>query len=297
MNSPPALTVFAPAKINLYLHVIARLQNGYHALDSLIAFTDIGDDIRITPAQSLQFSVEGPFASGFRPSELSAEPSSSNLVVKAVWRLAKLYHRSPDIHIHLTKNLPLGAGIGGGSSDAAAVIWGLLTFWGLPKDDPALMPLLTQLGADVPVCFSCETARIRGIGDILDPVPDIPETPFVLIYPGAPCPTADVFMRFGGAFSTAVTLPDDWDHMHGFLQRQRNDLRDAALEIVPDIRNALNMLETASGCSLARLSGSGSSCFGLFDTEDHAHEAAKDIAAENPDWWVKAGWIGRTQRY
>ena len=294
------LTVFAPAKINLYLHVTGRLDNGYHTLDSLIAFADIGDQLEISASPDFRLEIDGPFARSFAPKELDSSPSSSNLVTQAAWSLARASQKVPNVHARLTKNLPLGSGLGGGSSDAAAVIWALLEWWDLPKDMRYLPGLMARLGADVPVCLHCKSARVRGIGDILDPVPHIPETPIVLIYPGKPCPTKDVFRRFTGAHKESIPLPaqfEDIDALAAFLENTQNDLLPAARDIVPAIDNALKALETQSGCRIARLSGSGSSCFGLFADDTHARKAADVLADENPDWWVRAGWLGRPERY
>ncbi len=295
-----SLSVFAPSKINLYLHVTGRLDNGYHTLDSLIAFADIGDSLDIAASPDFQFDVSGPFAGSFSPKELDSSPSSANLVVRAAWALSQAAHKPPNIRASLTKNLPLGSGLGGGSSDAAAVIWGLLEWWGLPKTQRYLPGLMARLGADIPVCLPCRAARIRGIGDVIDPVPDIPETPIVLVHPGKPCATADVFMRYSGVHREPLPLPTRFDTLNdlvAFLEGTGNDLTQTACEIVPEIRNALQGLEAQTGCRLSRLSGSGSSCFGLFEHEHEAQNAAKAMAEENPDWWVHAGWLGRPERY
>ena len=294
------LRVFAPAKINLYLHVTGRLDHGYHTLDSLIAFTDIGDQLTLSPSPDFQFTVDGVFAKSFGAKDLDASPSSSNLVVQATWTLARIAQKTPDVHAHLTKDLPLGSGIGGGSSDAAAMIWGLTEWWNLPKNASYLPELLAKLGADVPVCLPCQSARVRGIGDILDPVPAIPETPIVLVYPGKPCSTADVFMRYQGDFKATREMPagfGDFDHFIGFLEETENDLLTAACESVPEIANILQALSHQKGCALSRLTGSGSSCFGLFEHEHDAAQAAESIREDNPDWWVHAGWLGRPERY
>lgn len=290
-----SLKVFAPAKINLYLHVTKRLDNGYHALDSLVSFADIGDEIEISSSDRFEFSVDGPTAGVLRGRDLDAGPQSSNLVVKAVWRLAQVTGRAPDVSIHLTKHLPAGAGIGGGSSDAAAVIWGLCQLWDIPKDAGFVRELLISLGADVPICFAAETARITGIGDVFEPVPALPDIPIVLVYPGKPCSTVDVFRRFEGSFRDLTALPKDIDVQ--FLKRCRNDLLPSAEFLVPEIDNVLRGLDAQDGCLLSRMSGSGSCCFGLFDSESLAMHAESVMASDNPDWWVKTGWLGRTTRY
>lgn len=298
------LSIFAPAKINLYLHVIGRLDNGYHTLDSLVAFADIGDKVDICApevlGQDFKFQVSGPFAKRFSAKELDSSPSSSNLVVRVTWALAQAAQKTPNLYARLTKNLPLGSGLGGGSSDAAAMIWGLLQWWDLPPSTRYLPGLMARLGADIPVCLPCKSARIRGIGDILDPVPELPEVPIVLVYPGKPCSTGDVFMRFSGTFREPQPLPgrfENLDALVAFLKTTQNDLMDAACDVVPEIGNALHALDSQAGCKLARLTGSGSSCFGLFEHVHEAQNAAEVIAQENPDWWVQAGLLGSPERY
>ncbi|MGB4057286.1 MAG: 4-(cytidine 5'-diphospho)-2-C-methyl-D-erythritol kinase [Alphaproteobacteria bacterium] len=295
-----SLNVFAPAKVNLYLHVTGRLDNGYHTLDSLVAFTDIGDQIEITPAPEFQFSIDGPYAKGFSPKEIDHSPDSSNLVVQAAWALARMAQKIPSVHIRLTKNLPLASGLGGGSSDAAAVIWGLLEWWKLPRDTQGLQSLMTRLGADVPACFSCRPSRLRGIGDILDPTPPMGEVPIILINPGKPCMTADVFSRFTGGFREPVALPKNLETLNdllGFLDKQNNDLLKPALDTVPEIKNVLQSLSASKSCLLSRMTGSGASCFGLFKTQEEAKETAKKIQNDKPGWWIKSGWLNRPERY
>lgn len=294
------IRVFAPAKINLYLHVLQKLSNGYHALDSLMSFADIGDEIIISPSPSFQFKVSGPMAGAFSARDLDHGPQSSNLVVKAAWRLARLAERTPNVCVELVKVLPLGAGIGGGSSDAAAVIWGLCGLWDIPRDADFVQELLASLGADVPVCFAACNARIRGVGDVLEDAPALPEMPIVLVYPGKPCSTVDVFQRFNGEMREPIALPrslSDFRAAIKFLRRTDNALLMASIGVVPEIENILTQMGAHDGCAIARMSGSGSCCFGLFSSESEAMSAASDLSRENPDWWVDTGWLGRGLRY
>lgn len=294
------LTIFAPAKINLYLHVTGRLDNGYHTLDSLVVFADIGDRVEIEPSPDFKFRVQGPFASGFGPKELDASPNSSNLIVQAAWALARAAQKVPNISVTLTKNLPLASGIGGGSADAAAMLWGLLEWWGLSSQAHYLPGLMSRLGADVPVCLPCKPTRVRGIGDVLDPVSPMPEIPVVLVNPGKPCPTANVFAHYEGGYKEPRAFADNLENFNdliSFLREQSNDLYEPARRSVPEIDNVINTLSVQKGCAIARLSGAGATCFGLFENENAAQSAAKTIANENPDWWVKAGWINRPERY
>ncbi len=294
------VTVFAPAKLNLYLHVLGRMDNGYHDLDSLIAFADIGDEIKISPSADFEFEVSGPFAAAFSAKEMDASPHSSNIVVKAVWAMARAAKRAPNFKVTLEKNLPMGAGIGGGSSDAAALIWGLCELWDIPRNAPFLLPLMMQLGADVPVCLNCQSAQVRGAGEKILQGPDFDEVPIVMIYPGKHCSTPAVFKHFGGEFLPAVDVPERFESFEAlieFLRGTSNSLSLPASDHVPDIENVLNALNAENACALARMTGSGSSCFGLFKTMKDAQKTAARLEADNPDWWVKTAWLGRPERY
>lgn len=300
VEKPRALTVFAPAKINLYLHVTDKRQSGYHELDSLISFADVGDEIRIESANTFQFEINGPFAGALKGKDASAEPDSSNLAVKAVWALSHLLGKAASLKLTLTKNLPLGAGIGGGSADAAATLWGLLEFWDQSKNIEGLDALMLKLGADVPVCFSCTGRRVEGIGEVISDAPALPEMPIVLIYPGKPCHTGKIFDYVGTPYTLPAALPKSFEALDSvvrFLQDTQNDLTAVALKVVPEIHNVLSALKRQDGCLLSRMSGSGSSCFGLFTDEATAQTAASALAQENPDWWVQCSWLGRCGRY
>ena len=293
-------TVFAPAKINLSLHVLKRKRDGYHTLESLIAFADIGDTIRIVPSDHFSFKLDGPFAKAFNDQDRRHDKDSGNLVVRAAQNLAAIARKSLDFEITLTKNIPLASGLGGGSADAAAVLHGLADIWGVSRDAQFWPVLLRNLGADVPVCMDCQPALVRGIGEILDPVPALPEIPVVIVNPLKPCPTKAVFLHnkcIQPRESAPVPEHADYRDFILYLKSLRNDLEAAASEIVPEIHNILNALSVQDGCDLARLSGSGASCYGLFATEDQAMDAKKQIHQENPDWWVEAGWLNRIARY
>ncbi len=294
------INVFAPAKINLYLHVTGRLESGYHTLDSLVAFADIGDHITIQPADELSFDITGPYARAFSKMAHDTSRASENLVIRAIHGLSEMMGEKPNVKIKLHKNLPLSSGIGGGSSDAAATLWGLLELWEIPSASPSLQGMMSRLGADVPVCFACQPKRIRGIGDVLDSVPHLPEIPIVLVNPLKQCATAEVFAFFSGAYKEPIPLPEDlgtYNSLISFLKEHENDLHKAACQIVPEIDNISNTLSSQKGCGLARLSGSGATCFGLFEDEAHAKMAVQNIRQDNPDWWVKTGWLNRPERY
>ena len=299
-----SLNIFSPAKINLYLHITGRLDNGYHTLDSLAGFVDIGDHLTIVPSDNFNFKIDGPFAGSFHAKEMDSSPSSSNIAVKAAWDLSRAVQKVLNVDITLTKNLPLSSGIGGGSANAAAVVWGLLDFWDIPPRSmiggDTIEELTLKLGADVPVCFQCEPARMRGIGEVLDPAPMMEEISIILIHPGKPCNTAQIFSHYLGEFRDQISLPHDlrdFDDFILFLQNQNNDLYAPACAVVPGIKNVISALNGYKGCAIARMSGSGSTCFGLFKDETDAQAAAQDIAEHNPDWWVQCGFLNRPKRY
>ncbi len=294
------LNVFAPAKVNLYLHITEKLSNGYHALDSLVAFVDIGDKIKIEPANELTFQITGPYAGSFKGTDLDCSKASSNLVIRAAFSLAKAANKTPDIKITLEKNLPLASGLGGGSADAAATIWGLCEWWKISKKSDYIHDILSELGADAPVCFQCLPARLKGIGDVFENAPIFSETPIVLVNPEKACPTPLVFERGTQDFKKIIELPsrlDNFDDLIVFLENTDNSLYQSACQIVPEIENIQRAIGLQAGCRLARMSGAGATCFGLFRTENQAQEAAKNIAYENPDWWVESGLLNRPERY
>ncbi len=292
------ITVFAPAKINLFLHLTGRRNNGYHTLQNLIGFADVGDIVEIEPAQNFMFSVEGPFADALKK---DGAHSDKNLVVKAAYGLAEIVDKPLDVHIRLHKNLPIASGLGGGSSDAAATIWGLQEYWGLSRDTPYLWPLLTRLGADVPVCLHCQPQLAEGIGEELSPAPLMPEVPVLLVNPLQSCSTAEVFLRSSGkVYKDSIVPPPGFSSVYeivAFLNTCDNDLFDSAATLLPEIKNIIAALETQKECLFARMSGSGASCFGFFETMNEAQKAGKIIAGDNPDWWVKTAWLNRPELY
>lgn len=302
---PPAraMTIFAPAKVNLFLHVTGRRPDGYHLLDSLVMFADIGDRIRIEPASTFSFAVDGPFSESFVAGERDAGIESTNLAVRAVRALAEKTGREPRFRLTLSKNLPLGAGMGGGSSDAAAVLWGLMDLWNISPQAPFLPDLMMSLGADVPVCFSARSVLMRGIGEALSALPDLPEIPVVLAWPGRPSNTALAFKAFrdsGAPFRPPLTLPEDLSDLASitaFLKTTGNDLLEPACLQRPEIPGILQSMESQTGCAVARMTGSGSACFGLFAREEDSIAAASLLSKATPRAWVRAGWLGRTARY
>ncbi len=289
------IRVFAPAKINLFLHITGRRNDGYHMLQSLIGFADVGDVISIEPAYDFAFSIEGLFAK-----HLENENIDENLVVKAAKGLARIVDRPLDFRISLMKNLPVCAGLGGGSADAAATIWGLQEYWRLNRDAPYLWSLLMDLGADVPVCLRCKPQIVEGIGEELKPAPLMPEIPVLLVNPLYFCHTRDVFdCNCNKVYREYIDIPAGFSsvfEMVAFLQNCENGLFDSAVSVLPEIKNVIAALEAQKDCLFAQMSGSGASCFGIFETINEAEKAAKIIAKNHPEWWVKAAWVNKFER-
>jgi len=276
----------APAKLNLYLHVVGRRDDGYHLLDSLVAFADIGDRIDAAPADELSLRIAGRFKGAL------ADDDRSNLVWRAAEALAQRLGRAPAAALTLEKNLPVASGIGGGSSDAAATLKALAALWNAPLDEPALMALAASLGADVPVCVAARTAWFGGIGDRVEPAPALPPVGVLLVNSGIALPTASVFKARKGPFSTSarfIAAPADAAALAALLATRHNDLTDAAIAQVPVIATVLDRLAATKDALLARMSGSGATCFALFATREAAERAARAIEDEARGWWVAAG--------
>lgn len=281
----------APAKINLYLHVTDRYPNGYHALDSLVVFTRLGDTVEIAEAAKaggISLTCDGPFSD-----QLSGP--DDNLVTEAARMLAVATgNTDKGIDIRLTKRLPVASGIGGGSADAAATIRALATLWGLGDRPDMLFEVALSLGADVPMCLGSRAravCRVSGIGDEVAPSPPLPSLHLVLVNPGVAQPTPAVFKARTGDFSP----PDPIDEPGGSaealaeqLAGRRNDLTDAAISLTPVIAEVIGALSQSPNCLLARMSGSGATCFGLFRDGGDAETAAGLLRERHEDWWIRA---------
>jgi 4-diphosphocytidyl-2-C-methyl-D-erythritol kinase len=274
------LRVPAPAKLNLYLHVIGRRADGYHLLDSLVAFASVHDTVTVEACDSLTLTVRGPFAPA-----LAAEPD--NLALQAARLLAREAAIPPNARIVLEKRVPVASGIGGGSADAAATLKALAALWGLALRIEDMMALALKLGADVPMCFFGRAAFVGGIGEALAPAPHLPQAALLLVNPGIHVPTAGVFQARTGAYSAAgrfAEAPRDAARLAALLAERRNDLTEPACRMHPEIGTVLRALADAHGCLLARMSGSGATCFGLFAEEAAAEEAG--VTLSRPGWWV-----------
>jgi len=276
----------APAKLNLYLHVVGRRDDGYHLLDSLVAFAEVGDEIVAEPATKLSLAIHGPHAPGLK------EPVEKNLVWRAAALLAAHVGRSPDAALTLIKHLPVASGIGGGSSDAAATLHALAALWRIDLDETALAALGARLGADVPVCLASRVSWLGGIGERIEPAPPLPAVTALLVNPGIALPTAAVFKARQGAFSATGrfdTAAPDAASLASLLAMRRNDLTAAAIGLVPAIGAVLERLAALDGALIARMSGSGATCFALFATPAAAAAAAAGLRQERPLWWIAAG--------
>ena len=287
---PEPLVDRAPAKINLTLRVIGRRSDGYHEIESLVAFARLGDRLSLAPGGKLALTVAGPTAA-------HAGADADNLVLKAARALAARIPRLGLGAFHLHKELPVAAGLGGGSADAAAALRLLARANGLAGDDPRLGEAARATGADVPVCLDPRLRVMRGIGEVLSAPLDLPPLPAVLANPGVALATKAVFAGWRPravqpAELAAVMKPGSLAQTLDWLGRQSNDLEDAAIALKPVIGEVLAALRGLPGCELARMSGSGATCFALFATTSEAEAAATRLAGEYPQWWVRATELG-----
>lgn len=280
----PAITRYAPAKINLALHVIGRRPDGYHLIESLAVFTRFGDRVGVAASDEDRFSASGPFAAHVPLDE-------ANLVLRArdALRAAFPHLAATPVAITLEKNLPVASGIGGGSSDAAVALRGLAEFWAV-DDHAALLRIGLSLGADLPMCLAAQPLVARGVGDDLTTVPGFPALGLVLVNPDVAVSTADVFGALARRDNAPLPpLPPhvDFHTLRNWLEITRNDLEPAARKLEPLIGAAAAALDRA-GSGFTRMSGSGATCFGLFETGNVAKRAALAIRARHPGWFVAA---------
>ena len=280
-----AISVFAPAKINLFLHVGEKRADDFHALESLVVFADVGDVLEFLPAETLKLTVAGRFADDLRG-------EGDNLVLRAARVLAGDARCAAGADIKLTKNLPIASGIGGGSADAAAALRGLAKLWQLDVAPGELTALAATLGSDVPVCLESKPAWMEGRGERIAPAGPLPTMAMVLVNPGVALVTADVFRtlatrRGTGTVDHAARMKRPGD-LIAFLKTTGNDLQAPALVLAPAIVEVLHELARMPGVELARMSGSGATCFALFEDASSAEMAAIALSHSHPQWWVKA---------
>lgn len=271
----------AHAKVNLWLNVVGRRDDGYHLLDSLVAFVDLADRIEAKASDRLSLEVDGPLAGAMKD-----EPD--NLVLKAARLLADRVGISPRAAIRLAKHVPVAAGLGGGSADAAATLRELVDLWRVAMPEEELFDLAASLGADVPMCLAGRTAFVSGIGERLAWAPPLPPCAVVLVNPGRALTTRDVFAARRGAFSPATPLPAAWRDLADLsaaLAARGNDLTDAAVSLEPAVGQVLQALRATEARHVA-MSGSGATCFALYESAELARRAASTLPAA---WWRHVG--------
>jgi 4-diphosphocytidyl-2-C-methyl-D-erythritol kinase len=285
-DSSVRLSVLAPAKINLFLHVGEKRSDNYHALESLVVFAETADRIDFLPATDLSLKISGPFAR-----TLARE--NDNLVLRAAQELrAQRPGESLGALITLEKNLPVAAGLGGGSADAAAALRGLNMLWGLEKSKAELLAIAASLGSDVPACVLSRPCWMEGRGERVTITPPLPQLSMILVNPGIMVPTARVFADLNARSGVGAMAPppsgiDNLWNVVSYLDGAGNDLEAPACRLAPIIDEVLGALDHEPGCALAQMSGSGATCFGLFDGHQFALGAAERIAQEHQDWWVR----------
>jgi 4-diphosphocytidyl-2-C-methyl-D-erythritol kinase len=290
---PAPESALAPAKVNLTLRIVGRRADGYHELESLVAFAPFGDRLTLWPGQPLDLKVSGPTAAG-------AGPLADNLVLRAVRALAARIDGLKLGRFTLIKRLPSGAGLGGGSADAAAALRLLAKINHLASDDARIHDAARATGADIPVCLDPRPRVMRGVGDILSEPLTLPKLGILIVHPGVAVPTGPVFKALGLASGEPRAAPSPLPYKDGaereallaWLASERNDLEAAATAIAPEIADVIGVVARLAGCRLARMSGSGSACFGLFDSARAAAAAARRLVVARPAWWARAGLMG-----
>ncbi len=284
---------FAPAKVNLGLHVLGKREDGYHEIESLVVFADIGDELSLDLSRPFALGV-----SGFSAADTGV--NTKNLVWRAAKAFGEAFPQSKSGHFQLIKNLPVAAGLGGGSADAAACLRLLATANGIEFWDPRVFKMAHDLGADVPVCLESQSRMMRGVGETLGPEIEMPSLPAVLVNPGVGVATVDVFRGlaitgYPQAAQRAVGQLENFRTLEEVIPAIRNmvnDLEPAAVMLKPVIAGVLNALVKTAGAELVRMSGSGATCFAIFKTTKEAGQAAQSIRNMYPDWWVKASTLG-----
>jgi 4-diphosphocytidyl-2-C-methyl-D-erythritol kinase len=273
----------AKAKINLFLHVGDRRADGFHPLQSLAVFTELGDRLTAEPSEGLSLAVDGPFAA-----ILSGE--SDNLVLNAARALAAKSGQAPTAKLSLTKYLPVASGIGGGSADAAAALRALSSLWGLTLDEATLGAIAADLGSDVPVCLVSEPRWMEGRGEILSPIASLPRLALLLVNPNVAVPTRDVFASLENRSGIGRKLPPgrfrDMADLLRFLNASQNDLEEPARRIEPAIGAVLGALAALPGALFSRMSGSGATCFALFPDDESCGRGAAMLSEAHKGWWI-----------
>jgi 4-diphosphocytidyl-2-C-methyl-D-erythritol kinase len=283
-----ALTEQAFAKVNLTLRVLGRRADGYHELESLVAFADLVDMLVLQPGSELVLDISGPFAA-------ASGNLADNLVLKAVAALRERVIGLKAGRFRLTKNIPVAGGLGGGSADAAAALRLLARANNLAAADPRIAAAALAVGADVPICLESKPRIMRGIGEILSAPVGVPRWAAVLVNPGVPLSTREVFGAFSvtpGRTKNLSPVPVGADTLVRYLEENGNDLTAAAVARVPVVADALAALQALPGCRFAAMSGSGPTCFALFATLNAAEAGSQQLRAAAGSWWVHCGTIG-----
>ena len=276
MPKSKRIRITAHAKVNLALHVVGQRANGYHELQSLVCLTEFGDHIQLSPEIDFTFKVTGPYSLGIPLDD-------SNLVVQAAKFMAQKHSKSLDCKIVLEKNLPIASGIGGGSSDAAAVVKALSQYWSVPVPN---VDELMALGADIPVCMASGLSLMEGAGEDVTQLSAAPNWGVVLVNPNVGVSTPAVFDALNSKQNPSMQDVAANCVDIAWLGDQRNDLEPPAIAMVPEVATVIEAISAAPQCRVARMSGSGATCFGLFTDIKYADEAASHLQQAHPDWWV-----------
>lgn len=283
------MKIIARAKVNLFLQITGKREDGYHLLNSLFAFTEFGDEITIQPADSLKLTIDGPYASCLSDTSLE-----NNLSFRAGLLLKNHMGIQHGAHIHLTKNIPVAAGLGGGSADAAAVLRGLNTVWGLQLNEKELLSIGLKLGADVPACLYQKTAFITGVGENIHPITlSFNPMTILLVNPKIALNTATVFQYYQQSLPTfssslhpdQLTVHQSPSAFYTLLAQLRNDLEPIAATLLTEVADLLLFLKEQPNCLLSRMSGSGPTCFALFDDFTSSEFALSQLKARYPEYW------------
>lgn len=276
----------AHAKINLFLHITGKREDGYHNIFSLVSFIDLADTLALTPCKEKvpQIILSGDFAS-----TLSTLSCDDNIAMKAAKRLSQYLGYDIDFDIHIEKNIPPGAGLGGGSTNAAAIIRMLLRHWSAEIPSDTLSEILLSLGADVPICYVQKPVFMEGIGEIISESPLLPQLPMIVVYPNLISNTGSVYQQlsFDKTDKPAANKTFSEHSFIDYLTQTKNDLTSPACRITPEISSVLEVITAQQGSLLSRMSGSGSACFGIYETQGHAIQAVQNINAAYPHWWCQ----------
>ncbi len=268
----------AHAKLNLTLHVTGKLPNGYHELDSLVVFTEFGDHLELEPAREFLLVANGPFSQVL-------PPASKNIIHSAL----RLFEgRGTDFKVSLEKSIPVSAGLGGGSTNATSALRLAANYLGCPL--PVDIQKLVAIGSDLPVCLTGKPSIVRGLGEELTILDRFYEFPVLLVNPNKPVQTKEVYRQLSEVDNppqTPYPVKGNNGDVLTWLKEQRNDLESPAILLCPEIKNILSGLREQEGCVLARMSGSGGTCFGIFQTMEQATGAGREIKLQAPEWWVQ----------